>query len=281
MAQRVIPLNSKMYRGHIAVKERQLLGQIAHGASLDLKPHPRDAHGPPFASEDSPEPPSTLLNGLLAYWPLQDNFGQVEIFDVNGLNPLVNATFQSYEPAKIGNGARSPVGALNGLQEQTLNAAFNLAEFTVSFWHKQNSNNNFDIYNIINKFGDDGGGNDGWRLLVSVADNVAFSLAKNGTIFGPTQVGPIIDGTMYFFVLRYRLSDTKAIINWFDEASLLAQNEATNSNYESAVTTKITLNRSAGMNMTTDELAIWNRALTDAEVTMLWNNGNGLGYPFS
>ena len=32
---------------------------------------------------------------------------------------------------------------------------------------------------------------------------------------------------------------------------------------------------------TIDELGIWNRALTDADVSKLYNNGNGLSYPFS
>lgn len=272
-----IPKIASFLRSPASVQERQKIAQKA-GNFRDFQPKRLNLKPPPF---DFLPPPSTLLDGLLTYWTLQDNFGQVEVFDVNGQNALVNGTFQSYEVAKIGNGARSPVGVGNGLTEQTLNAAFNLAEFTVSFWFKQNSNDNFDIYSIIKKFGDDGGGNDGWRLLVSVADNIAFSLAKNGAIFGPAQFGPIADGTLYFIVLRYRLSDTKAIFNVYDEASLLAQNESVSSNYEPATTLKLAVAGNSGLNMTTDELAIWNRALTDSEVSMLWNNGAGKAYPFN
>lgn len=278
---RAIPLSLKTFRGHRAVKQRQLNAQNAYGALADLKPHSRNIHGPPFSVEESPPEPIVSHSNLLAYWTLQDNFGQVEVFDVNGQNPLVNGTFQSYEPAKIGNGARSPTGAGNGLQEQTLNTAFNVTEFTLSFWFKQNSNNNFDIYRIISKFGDDGDGNNGWRLMVTAADGVEFSVFKNAAFGGPLTVGTIVDGTLYFFVLRYRASDTRMLVDFFDEVSILNQNNAVTSNYEPSVTAKLHLNGNSGLNATYDEVAFWGRALTDAEVLSLWNDGNGLAYPFS
>lgn len=272
----VIPKSASFLRSHSAAQQRQIIAQ-REGNFKGFQPKRANLRPPPFDSEVIPD--NSLLVGLLAYWTLQDNFGQIEVFDVNGQNALVNGTFQSYVSARIGNGARTPTN--NVFQENVLNTAFNLNEFTVSFWFVQNSNNNFSVYNIIRKFGDDGGGNDGWRLQVSTLDNVAFSLAKNGTIFGPAQAGPLIDGELYFFALRYRLSDTKAIFSFYDTLALIAQNESVNSNYEPSTTTKLILCDSpGGLSMTTDELAIWNRALTDLEVDKLWNNGLGLAYPF-
>lgn len=204
-----------------------------------------------------------LTTGLIAYWDMQGNSTDVTGGGDNGTD--TNITYSSAN-GLIGQGA-----GFNGSSSNiTLANTITQTDFTIAGWIKtsfvgagsyqtlaswtgsyylviQASANNYDV-----QFGTAGGAinssrinlNDGnWhQLVVTITGSTSGALYIDGVADGTGTVSPFIGLTMYFGSIN---------------------------------------NTSNFLTGNLDEIGIWSRALSGAEITQLYNGGAGLTYPFT
>jgi hypothetical protein len=200
--------------------------------------------------------------------------------DVVGDNDLTN-TNVTYAASKINNGA-----VFNGS-----NAIFRLANvlqptgnFSISGWVKPTDATAAATQIIVvNELTGTAGGP--YNISIQTSGKLRFSVYATGT-GAETYVestGALTDNTMVFFTC---VRDGTNIIIYLngtsDNSTAWSTAQITNaSNYFQVGGTQ----NSGGSNFRLlagqiDELAIWDRALTSDEITALYNDGDGLQYPF-
>jgi hypothetical protein len=212
-----------------------------------------------------------LNSGLLAYWKL-DTTGWLDSSG-NG-NTLTNVNAVQLVAGKISNGAEFDLS--NKLQRTSLSPAFNpsgeTGAFTISIWVYPYSFSNYQSFISTNAGGfnihtDENGGinfNNGlagdafalglqlnqWQHIVCVKSMQSGGMTKiwlNGTnIYNESTIGP----ENYL-----PNSETIRLGDWDDGNQKL--------------------------NGRLDEAGIWNRELSQAEITELYNSGAGKTYPFN
>jgi hypothetical protein len=222
---------------------------------------------------------SSLLDGLTFYANLDEASGNRST-QVSGLTLTDNNTVGS-TAGKVGNAARFVSASSESLSHAN-NPVFDIGSgaFTLSFWHTRNAAiSGFDV--IIGKDGDAGAGGtrdwvfytDGTGLftfqLYDDADSSVLTLTSAAL---PTQAWRHFvvtsDGSTVSMYVDNVLSDADSILgtpNSSASAFRIGSNDAGTHYIDGDV----------------DEVGIWDRVLTDDEITELYNAGAGLAYPFS
>ena len=197
-----------------------------------------------------------LTDNILAYWKLDnDGSGAVSLLDSTGNG---NALTDN-GGATLGTGIIAGASEFNGNSYLTKTFATTESQFSVSFWFKYNS------YNVGNSTIC---GGDGVIVYTDGADFRVFSQD-----FGATPLAPFDTGDWHHFVATYNGTDYST---YFDGALSLTTTQ-------SSTFSSINLGSFGGSQIAdglTDEVGVWNRALSLAEVTELYNGGEGLTYPF-
>jgi hypothetical protein len=218
---------------------------------------------------DSYRSGSTLLNGLISYWKLDEVSGNA-IDVVNDYDGTVTGATQN-QSGKIGTSY-----FFDGGDNISMGENFHLQTFTICCWFKANSVSAYGgiITCFISLIGSydltmtDGGGiewyvrstgetttgispagtydDNEWHHIVGTYDGSTIRLYIAGSIIGSpvTKSSPTIDYGNNIFYVGDR-SDILPFIGYIDE------------------------------------VGIWNRALTSTEITELHNGGSGKTYPFS
>ena len=192
-----------------------------------------------------------LLNGLLAFYNLSD------LTDASGNNrTLTNNGGVTFSSGKIGDAA-----TFNGSNYFTSNIAENIQ--TVSAWIKTTTNSS---YNVIYQ--------NASQQLQFIGSG---ALRVNG-IGGEQSVGSgVNDGSWHHCV--FVLGDG------LDCVYIDNQKYTLTTNYANAGSGPADIGSASGMFDfwvgQLDALGIWNRALTDAEITELYNAGAGKEHPFA
>jgi hypothetical protein len=218
--------------------------------------------------------PSTLLNGLLAYWKLNttswlDSSGNGNTLSVaNG--PSSNITIES---GKITNASRFNY---NGTYLRKID--FSLPNsWTISFWVKivtDNSIGEFPNFSVS-------GTNSGTIVAVVEFDSNSKS---GGWIYSSDPANNYGQFYEWSYGSWYHICITQdsSGLNWYINNSLYITDEGEGS-ARSGVGLEIGAN-SGGDNAQGDysicEYGVWNRALTALEITSLYNAGAGKTYPF-
>ena len=213
---------------------------------------------------------TTLNNGLLAYYSA-DNTVNDSLNTYNGSpnGGLTYATGKNNNGWQF-NGSNAYVGITT--------TAFNLQSFTWNIWVKFTSfGANHCIFSNFN-------GNEGYYLYQN-GQNLQFTIWNNGTPTGNATTGSLLTVGWRMLTIR-RTSGTKSEY-MLDGVLIGTSNTTTNPTYNSTTYPAIGVRK---YNNTTfdiwqseiqDECAIWNRVLTDDEVTELYNSGSGKFYPFT
>lgn len=211
----------------------------------------------------------SLLNNILAYWKLDAAGSALSLADStpNGYT-LANNGGVALGTGKINGGSVFNGSLSEGLQNLFTATALPLQsadQFSISYWLNYSSTSSLQVFysgqsNYSNQGFDDGAGTvfvcaagvcvttpsssltSGWNHLVTTVGGGSLKLYVNG--------GLVATGTT-----SASLIDLELILG----------------NQESIYPLTGSL----------DEVGIWNRALTSAEVTALYNGGNGISYPFS
>lgn len=203
---------------------------------------------------------STLLTGLVAGYKLDGNPN-----DVLGLNNGV-PTSVSYGAGKIGQAASftgaSKINCGNG-------SAFNITKLTLSCWFRTSSlqTNKYLMGKLI------GGGSNFYDLRLN-SNTIGLTLVLAPNVFATT--------------VNYNDNQWRHVVGTFDGTAKLYIDgvQLVSSGVTGALGTStdpFSVGGTSGIATFTgdlDEAYVWNRALTQAEVTELYNSGKGLTYPF-
>jgi hypothetical protein len=218
---------------------------------------------------------TTLTNGIQGYWKLDEGSG----------TSASDATGRGYTGTTHGAGIWTANGKINGGLQLGGSAAGNYVstsfpiptsgQVTYAGW--ANRADTSASYGLVGS--SDNNGNGPLIQIPSGTNNVKFwrRTATGGTTF--TGVVPPA-GTWFYWVL---VDDPTAQTTTLYINGALAATVSNTTSDSTAGNLEI-----GGYNGTTslfkgteDEVAVWNRALTAAEVSTLWNGGSGRQFPFS
>lgn len=224
---------------------------------------------------------SSLLEGLVGYWKLDEASGNAIDSHWTGRNLTDNNTVTS-AAGKI-NDARSFASASSEFFSRASDADLSTGDvdFTCATWVFITDKTAF--RDVISKSGAATG--DEFALFYHVTDDrFAFHIRENGTgsflRANATDLGSPSTSTWYFLVGWYQASNNTVHVKANDGAD----NSAAGGNGTIATNENFYIGTYRGgsslWNGRIDEAAFWKRLLTSAEMTLLYNNGNGLTYPF-
>ena len=213
---------------------------------------------------------SPLLTGLLAYWNLDNN----SWLDSSGNGRTLS------NPDAVGNlvGIINYGGDFSGNKLSCSSFVNGLPAFSTSCWvYKQSGNGPWeaDSDRILSSWGD--GGN---AFILTYQDGGGFGPGMNVLI--STENGlvrlnvnsELSNDTWYHFVFTYDGSTMKL----YQNASLIGSESADGNIISTTDPFAIGGDYYYGK---IDEVGAWNRALTGAEITSLYNAGAGKTYPFA
>jgi hypothetical protein len=224
---------------------------------------------------------SSLLNGLLAYWNLNETSGTRYDSSGNGINLTQTFGTVSSTTGKIGNCAyfngQNGGGSTNSKLGSTSFGISVNSNFSFSVWMKPRSFSGYQ--HIIGAPFQNGFyiGANGPQYGSTVGYNLTFNL-YNGTVWGISA--PSTDFDTWHHYLFIRDGDTLELYadnvyigsaditdEYFDEGSVFSVGGGEYNEYY--------------FNGDIDELGLWNRALTESEISLLYNSSAGRTYPFS
>lgn len=218
--------------------------------------------------------PSTLLDGLVSYWRFDESSGNAE--DAVGSNDLTNNGTVTYAAGKINNAAASlsDTNYLSAAHSASLDLFDK--DFSISLWAT----------------------NTGANTRVALCKGTASGASTNQITIGRSNTAPtgiycelgsgaanlLITGEPFTAWLRH-------VVVTFNKTTKLLSIYVDNVKYTKTIT-GVVPNASGDLRVgrfyaggfpivgMVDELALWSRVLTDAEVTELYNSGAGEAYPF-
>lgn len=218
------------------------------------------------------------LYGGVSYWKLDESSGNAS--DSIGVNTLTNNNTVGYTPAKINNGADFGASNSNKTFNRTSTTGISIGARSISLWLKMNTEISSGRQDIISFDKNNGSRcsiryeyNGGTRRLLFQSWNITDN-------YEPTYNVTLGTSNWAHLVLTYEPSSTlKGYLNGTEVASTAVGAEgspfAIGDDFEIGA-----LEGSGYLSGLVDEACIFNRALTSAEVTELYNSGSGLQYPW-
>jgi len=223
---------------------------------------------PSFAS-------AALTDNLLSYWKFDESSGAAEDSTANNLD-LTNNNTTPYVSAKINNGADLEAGSSQYFSRSN-GGTFDITAGTVNCWINAETLNNSSA--IIDTQNPSGGASSGWYFQGRADGDMQFGFG-NGTNQINAGAGSLTTATYYMVTAKWDTSRKEIYINAVSEAASETDETLT------AGAANITVGRHATLaadhfDGIMDECGIWSRALSDAEITELYNGGAGLSHPFT
>lgn len=230
-----------------------------------------------------------LTDNLVSYWKLDETSGTRA--DSHGSNSLTDNNTVTYATGKINNSAsfddaNSEYLSIADASQSGLDFT---SDFSVSCWVKPkqtpNGGGNPDI-GIFYKWGASQAAYGMYYGYIGGAPKIRFNgyTSGGGSNYSFDWTVTLSTSSYSHIAFRYTQSTTKCEL-WINGSS---QGEVLNASYTgSSNTTGAFSISSLGSGVQwywdgeIDEFGIWNRVLTGAEVTSLYNSGSGLTYPFS
>lgn len=230
-------------------------------------------------------PNKELLTSLVALWEFNESSGSTAVSSVGSFNATLGAG-GSFASGKMGN-CLVTTGATNGYAMITADTAFDTSEFTMNVWANVSgagSQSDSFIFGTRASYTNNGARyieyeNAGGRQYmpnILVGDSVGNTVSYADT-------SALTIGTWYMLTMTVA-SDRK--LRYYRNGSLISTSAAIagtgNFNLRYYLTYGALRDHGNvceyGMNGKVDSAGVWNRALSDAEVTSLYNSTNGLPY---
>lgn len=219
---------------------------------------------------------SALLNGLVAYWKMDEASGARA--DSAGSNTLTDNNTVGSAAGKINLGALF-AAAFSEFLSIADNASLSMGDidFSIALWF--NATTSLTQRTIIAK-GDGNTGNATEYALYLTVGSLQFDV-MNGSQTGSIASAALSLSTWYFALARH--SATNNTLNLSVNNVAVAPVSYSGGSYNS--THPLNIGRWPVFNSwyfdgLIDEVGIWKRYLTDAEGTLLYNSGNARTYPF-
>lgn len=202
--------------------------------------------------------------GLLAYWDFEETSG--DFLDKSGNSKsLTRQNSVATVAGKVGNSAGFTAGSVQRLEGSTTGLSSG-SGLTIAGWFKRSSNGYVLVQKGLTTTRE-------YQLYGYDANNVHFELVLSGGTAASVNRPMPSDGAWYFICARWNGSQVSLSVNNGTAATAAAASNRQNAGGVFAVGDQ----PGSGYPMTggADEVGIWNRALTDEEVTYLYNAGAG------
>jgi len=206
-------------------------------------------------------PPSLLLNNLLAYWKLDESEGARADATGNG-NDLSDNNSVGVATGKVGNAASFDGSNYLMAASAILGAT---DDFTIVAWVNFSTTGSYLI------------------AASSYPDYISFGISDVGLVHltagvGDGVTGGSVNSDEWSLIVARREGDSISVsVN----AGAASFGTVGASSAPAAFTVSSNSGGEAFFNGLIDEVGVWNRALSDSEITQLYNGGNGLTYPFA
>lgn len=225
-----------------------------------------------------------LIDNIVAYWKLDESSGNAVDSTGNGYT-LTNTGSMAYAAALINNGA-NPDANGKYLSNSSVLGFTNTTNFSISFWVKlaSDNTNDRDMFALWQN-----GNPTGWYFRGLYEYNGGtrrLRFFRSGSTVTFLDInGNIGDNTWYHIVFTY--NGSSGAMKLYKNVATTTTGGASTGTGNVGVSTQFNLTDTAGsgfaatINGLVDETGVWNKVLSDAEVTELYNGGAGLAYPFS
>lgn len=222
-----------------------------------------------------------LIDNIVAYWKLDEISGNAVDSTGNGY-ALTNTNSVIYSPGKINNGA--DFGSANTDKMLTIAnpLGINNNNCTFSMWVKLNTEITSGEYCFFRQFNTSTWTgfalvyqyNGGSRRLVfrKIRQNVAF--------YEIPAIGTMGTSNWYHLVLTYTGG---GVMTAYVNGSFIDTISNNGNGSSAGLTNQFQLGAfesSAYASAIVDEVGVWNRVLSGAEISELYNSGSGIQYPF-
>ena len=228
-----------------------------------------------------------LSTNLKAYWKLDETSGNPA--DASGAgNTLTNVGTATFSAGKINNGVNLVAAStqyLSILNSAQVGLGFT-SDFSVSAWLKLTSLPVSNSYAIVTK--DDQASSRSYMFYYNPNSTLTLYISAAGNTWdgsNTSSAAAISSLGVWFYVVVTYTASSKAVIFYCNGAQLgTTQTNIYGSVYNGSAPVQVG-HLSAGtpslFNGSMDEVGMWSRALTLAEVQSLYNGGAGLAYPFT
>jgi len=228
---------------------------------------------------------SSLLTGIVAYWKCDEASGN--LLDSVGSNHLTTSNVGS-TTGKIGNCRDWDLStSSNALINDNADLSMGDIDFSICAWVNLKSKP-ASVMNIVCKRQNENNphGLEYWIRWINTSDRFEFLVSNNGEVGGMTTLTATNFGapslaTWYFIAARHDAAANVISISVNDGTP----NTASHSGGAYDGTEKFGIGNTAFPNGyfdgQIDEVGLWKRYLTDAEITTLYNGGTGKTHPFS
>jgi hypothetical protein len=221
-----------------------------------------------------------VITNLVGYWSLEEASGTAA--DAHGANPLSDATSTTGTTGKVGNGRTFVTASsqqLTHVDNSDLSLGADVA-FSWAFWVKLNSNPGTSQWSLIGKI-QNGGAFPVDYFIRYDFDNARARFTVTGSGGDVTCEGNVALTTSVwaFIVAKHDPTANKLYLSVNDQATPA---EMAHSLGTTDTTGQLAFGSdSVGggfMNGMLDEVGFWKKVLTPAEITWLYNAGNGRSY---
>lgn len=214
-----------------------------------------------------------LLDNLLSYYKLDETSGTV--LDAEGTNDGTNNGATPNVTGKLGtaysfDGTNDYIDMNDVLDTGT-------GAYSVSGWFKTSDTGVFK--QIVGKT--EAAASSSWEIRVTSSNTLNASFREGASADSVTTSTTVTDGSFHFFVLTRPASGGTVKLYLDAEAAITATNNSRNTDNAFDFRIGRTNNNIFPFNGTIDEIGVWDKELSAAEVAELYNSGNGLAYPFN
>lgn len=233
----------------------------------------------------------SLTTNILAYWKLDESSGNATDATGGGATMVNNGT-AGYASGIINNGIDLGASNITKWLSKSGDFSINGGAASLAFWIKLVTDVSVSITNQTFMCIQSLGSSSHTVLQISYEYNsgtprLVYSRKTPGTGGGDRDINNTVTmgtSSWYYLVLTY---DATTLTGYLNGSSIGTIGAVTTGTITQSDVTQIgmrgdldVLNASATTSGIIDEVGIWSRALTGAEVTSLYNGGVGLQYPF-
>jgi hypothetical protein len=217
---------------------------------------------------------AALTDNLVSYWKFDEASGNATDSSGGG-KTLTNVNTAAYTTAKINNGADLERNTSQHFSTSN-SGAYDVTAGTINLWIRLESSTGSGVFTIFST--SQGGGLGGLEFRVDDNDRLDVYFGE-GAAIETNGVTTLSTGTWYMVTLTWTTSGRNLYVNAVNDAT-----DDTDRTMEAGTATAYIGRRhgtAENFDGVIDEMGFWSRALSGAEITQLYNAGNGLAYPFA
>lgn len=219
---------------------------------------------------------AALSDGTQAYWKMDESSGDAA--DATGNGNTAVSTSVTYSAGKINNGANYNGSAFHTVTDNSTIEPVNA--ISIAAWVKISS---LSSYQMLLAKGESAGDTQSYEIRTFAATSqIEVQMRAGGGAYIQYRTTTAIGTGSWVHVVATRNGTTNKIyINGVSDTLAANTTNAGNIDYSTGNLWLGQRNGGLRFNGSLDEIGLWNRELSAAEVAELYNGGTGIQYPFS